>query len=144
MSKGTQTIYVEGVVKWPRVYQDQMDTKYGDKFHITLYPDEAGIHLLKSSGSRLKWKEDEDGSFVKITRDNMKNFKGKEEILGPPKVIDKDNNPFSLRIGNGSKVTAKVSVYDSAFGKGTRLEAVRVDEYVPPPESDQKDELYPF
>jgi hypothetical protein len=34
------------------------------------------------------------------------------------------------RIGNGSTVTCKISVYDTQLGKGHQLEAVRVEELV--------------
>jgi hypothetical protein len=50
--------------------------------------------------------------------------------FGPPTVIDKDKNPVTALVGNGSKVTAKVAVYDTRMGKGHRLETVRVDELV--------------
>jgi hypothetical protein len=127
----TQTIYVTGTAKWARVYEGQMDTEYGEKFHVTVYPDEASLIAIKSSGSRIKAREDEDGICFKFSRDNKKEFKGVEEILGPPKVLDKEGNPFDKIIGNGSKITAKLSVYDSSKGKGTRLEAVRVDNHIP-------------
>jgi hypothetical protein len=51
---------------------------------------------------------------------------------------------FTDAIGNGSTVTAKLSIYDSKFGKGTRLEAVRVDEHVPYEGNKLDPELYPF
>ena len=47
----------------------------------------------------------------------------------PPEVFDKDNQPIDpTTVGNGSKATVKLSVYDTGYGKGSRLEAVRVDE----------------
>lgn len=138
----TQTVYVSGVIhgpRWPRIRQDQMDTKFGENFHCTIYPDEAGIHQIKASGSRVKKNEDEHGTFYKFSRPNKKDFKGKTEVLGPPMVVDKDGNPFSELIGDGSKITVKLSVYESAFGKGTRLEGVRVDELVKAPDLDPAD-----
>lgn len=133
----TATIFISGVCKWAKVYQKQMDTRFGEgvpnvgKFSIVLYPDEEGLVLLKTAGSRVKKYDDEDGTNFKLSRDNTKVFKDVEEILGPPRVIDKDGNPFTEIIGNGSRVTVKLDVYDSKFGKGTRLEAVRVDEHIP-------------
>lgn len=126
----TQIIFVTGKSKWARVYQNQMDTAFDkERFHITVYPDEASLIALKASGSKLKIKEDEEGKFVKFHRDNQNSFAG---AGGPPKVIDQDGTTFSENIGNGSVVTCKLSVYDTQkFGKGTRLEAVRVDEHVP-------------
>lgn len=130
----THTIYVTGKAKWARVYESQMDTKYGEKFHITVYPDEASLINLKTSGSRLEMKEDEDGKFFKFSRDNKAIFRDKEEVLGPPKVVHKVEDkylPFDKIIGNGSVVTIRLAIYDSKKGKGTRLEAVCVDEHVP-------------
>ncbi len=138
----TSTIYVTGIAKWARVFGHQMDTKFGEKFHITVYPDEAGVITLKQSGSRASAKTDEDGTFYKFSRDNKKEFKGQLEVLGPPKVLDPNNETFTQPIGNGSKVTVKLSVYDSSKGKGTRLEAVRVDEHVPYEENSGAE--YPF
>lgn len=128
----TQIIYVTGKCKWARVYESQMDTKFGEKFHITVYPDEASMIQLKTSGARVKAREDEDGVNFKFSKDNKREFKGVEKVLGPPQVLDADGkSTFDKIIGNGSTVTVKLAVYDSKFGKGTRLEAVRVDEHVP-------------
>jgi hypothetical protein len=130
----TQTIYITGKAKWAHLYESQMDTKFGEKFHVSIYPDEASMIALKSSGSRLQARTDEDGTFFKFSRDNKKEFKGEEEILGAPEVVVVEEGvkkPFDKIIGNGSTLTLRLSVYDSKFGKGTRLEAVRVDEHVP-------------
>ena len=128
----SNTIYVSGKAKWARVYPQQMDTAFNaERFHITVYPDEASLVTLKASGSRVKEHADEDGKYYKFSRDNKKKFKDKVEELGPPKVIDADGSLFIENIGNGSTVTAKLVVFDSAFGKGTRLEAIRVDNHVP-------------
>lgn len=139
----TNTIYVSGIAKWARVYESQMDTKFGEKFHVTLYPNKEGLILLKEAGVRKQPKEDEEGTFFKFDRDNKRQFKDKLETLGPPKVLDAGGNAFDKIIGNGSKVTVKLSVYDTAKGKGTRLEAVRVDEHVPY-ESGNDGVEYPF
>lgn len=128
----TKKIYLTGLCKWARCYESQMDTKYGEKFHITLYPDEVSLGVLEESGSRIKRKEDEDGVCFKFSRENLKEFKGNTEYLGPPVVLDADGEtPFDKIIGNGSTVTLRLSVYDSKHGKGTRLDAVRVDVHVP-------------
>lgn len=139
----TQIIYVSGTAKWAKVYQDQLDTKFGAERNIVVYPDEASLIALKSSGSRIEPKEDEEGVYYKFRRDDKGVIKGEEVTFGPPKVIDIENKPFDKKIGNGSKVTVKLSVYDTKKGKGTRLEAVRVDEHVPY-ESNEDGANYPF
>ena len=138
----TQTIYLTGTVKWPRVYADQMDTSFDtEKFHVMISPDDASTIALRSSGSRIQAKKDEDGAtWYKVSRNNKKIFKDKktgldkEEIIGPPTVVQNVNGvnvPFTDPIGNGSVATLRVSVYDSKFGKGTQLEAVRIETLVP-------------
>lgn len=130
----TSTVYITGVGKWAHLYESQMDTKFGEKFHVILYPDSASLIALKEAGSRVKPHEDEDGIYFKFSRDNKKVFKDTEEILGPPdviEVVDGERVAFDKIIGNGSTLTLRLSIYDSKFGKGTRLEAVRVDKHVP-------------
>ncbi len=127
----TQIIYVSGTAKWAKVYEDQLDTKFGANRNIVVYPDEASIIALKSAGCRSEPKTDEDGVYYKFKREHEKEIKGEKVVFGPPKVIDADGALFNKKIGNGSKVTVKLSVYDTSKGKGTRLEAVRVDEHVP-------------
>lgn len=140
----TQFIRIKGVAKWAKVYANQKDTKFneGGVYTLTLYPDAASTVLLKSAGSRVKWNEDEDGKFIKLSKDHLRVFKDKdtgedkEEVMGPPEVgkgVDEEGYliPFSDPIGNGSVVDVKVAIYDSKFGKGTRLEQVNVLEHVP-------------
>lgn len=130
-----QVVYVTGKAKWARVFQDQMDTAYGEKFHITVYPDEASQIMLKQSGCQVKPKKDDEGVNYKFSRDNKKEFKpGDIQVLGPPKVLKKEGDEhvfFNERIGNGSIVTAKIEVYPTQKGMGHRLEAVCVDMHVP-------------
>ena len=138
-----QTIYITGVGKWVRAFESQMDTKFGERFHVTIMPDEASKVVLKSSGSRVKARDDEEGTWFKFSRDNKKEFNGKMEMLGPPQVLAADGKtPFDKVIGNGSKLTVKLTVYDSQYGKGTRLEAIRVDAHVPYEQGDASE--YPF
>lgn len=147
----TSTVYATGTAKWARVYRGQEDTKFGVKYSIELFPDEKSLHNLKASGSRVKARENEDGVFFKFVRDATKEIKGEMKDLGPPKVVDSEGKAFSQLIGNGSKVTVKLAIYDSRFGKGTRLEAVRVDEHIPyeadnasASDSAEEDGVYPF
>lgn len=143
----TQTLLLSGLVKWAKVFKENMDAKYG-KYTLMFQPDKDSKALLKSSGSRVKAHEDEDGIWYKISRDHEKTFEksGETVTFGPPKVVAADNTtPFDQLIGNNSKVTLRVDVYDSQMGKGTRLQAVRVDELVPYEKgSDGERELYPF
>ncbi len=126
-----QKIYFfSGTCKWAKIHQP--DTKFGEKYLIDLYLDPASLDLFQKSGSRSKVRQDEDGTFIKFSRNRwQKDKEGKDMDMGPPDVLSHDNKPFDKLVGNGSKVTCKVEVYDSKYGKGTRLAAVRVDEHVP-------------
>ena len=125
----TQILYIEGVGKWVKPYPGQEDTKYGKKAVMELYPNEKGILQLKAAGWRKKFYESEDGQFIKLSRDVDKEFK--DQPLGHPKVVDAEGKPFDRLIGNGSKVVAKIALYDSRMGKGARWEALQVVDLVP-------------
>ncbi len=129
----TKIIYLTGTGKWVKPYPGQEDTKFGVKAVMDLYLDEKSLITFKSSGSRITLRKDEDGSFVKLTR-NVEDLY-MEQPLGHPIVLKKNADgeyeKFDQIIGNGSKVTAKVSVYDSKFGPGTRWEALEILEHVP-------------
>ena len=70
--------------------------------------------------------------FISLKRPHTKMIKDAIVTLGPPTVLDKDNNEYKeqTNVGNGSTVTCKVVVYDTVKGKGHTLEAVRVDDLV--------------
>lgn len=127
----TQNIYLTGTVKWAKVRTP--DEKYND-YKINLYPDKNSLTLIKESGVQVQPKEDEDGMYYTFRRKHEQLIKRELKTWGPPKVLKSDNTEFEGLIGNGSGVTAKVSVFDTIKGKGHRLEVVRVDnliEYTP-------------
>ena len=122
--------YISGTANWARLREDNMDEYGGKQFYsMVLELDEASEILLKESGSRLKVARNEANKYqVKLRRNHVN--EAIPEFGGPPEVIDNTGAPFSGLIGNGSKVTAKIVVYDTKMGKGTRLEKVRVDDLV--------------
>lgn len=123
-----------------------------DKYSIDLVADKDTRKAIKETGIRSSFKEDEEGNMImSFRREATKEIKGEMVNFGPPKVLNADGTEYDFKklIGNGSKVTVKVSVYDSAQGKGSRLEAVRLDElveYIPPArdEATTADGLPPF
>lgn len=127
--------YFSGTAKWAKL---KTTNKFG-KHSIDLYVDDATRKEIRALGTRLNTKEDDDGFFYSFRRDPDRTFRDGSKV-GPPTVVDKDGNPFDGLIGNGSKVTIKLAVYDFpagevngqkwVAGRGSRLEAVRVDELV--------------
>lgn len=80
-------------------------------------------------------KTDDDGKYVTFSRPISKIIKDETKEQGPPWVlweVEGEEVDFDdpRRIGNGSVVTCKISVYDTRMGKGHTLEAVRVDDLV--------------
>lgn len=121
--------YFSGIAKWAKVY------KPDDVYHnwsIQLYPDQASAEQYTQSKMTVKYKEDADGKYLTFRRPEAKLINGQNVSFEAPKVVDADGNPFTQTIGNGSKVTVKVLVYDlkARAGVGHRLEAVRIDELV--------------
>ena len=141
----TQTYYFTGKCQWAKVYKGQEDQRY-QNFGLDVELDEKNLAIYKESGIQthlqvsgeksqtgreITWCDGRKGvTFVKFKRPVSKLIKGQLVNYGPPSVLDKDNQPFDKPIGNGSSVTCKVVVYDTAKGKGSRLETVRVDEWV--------------
>lgn len=124
-----KTIVLTGTVKWAKVHQP--DTKFGKKYTLDLYLDAVSWDVFNKSGSRLTVRQDDDGRFVKLVRNHDGTAKGEPVEFGPPPVFEKDGvTRTGVNIGNGSVITCKVEVYDSKYGKGTRLAAVRIDELV--------------
>src|SRR5665213_868659 len=136
----TKYIWVEGMAKWARLYPHNMDQKYGDKFTVSLYPNEKSKAILAEVGYRGKEREDEDGSFIKLARDNAKQFSNGMQTLGPPDVKTADGKlPFTDTIGNGSTLAILLEIFPSKYGIGSRIKEVRVlklVEYAPPAPDD--------
>lgn len=123
----TQVIYLTGKAKWCK--HTKPDPKYNN-YSVDLYMDEKSFVKFAESGAQLTIRDGEEGRYVTIKRPHTKLIKGKAETMGPPETLDNNNDPFKGNIGNGSDVTIKLSVYDTAKGKGTRWDAIRVDNLV--------------
>lgn len=126
----TEHILLHGTCKWAKLRVP--DDKY-QKFSIDVFLDEESWGVFDASGLLLEPKEDDEGNrFVRFSRKVEKMIKGDIVKLGPPKVVDDENEPWDdgINIGNDSEVTVRVSVYDTQRGKGHTLEAVRVDNLV--------------
>lgn len=129
----TKYYYLSGVTKWAKLRKP--DEKYNN-FQVPLYMDDKTFSEFERLGLGLKKREDDDGKYVIFKRPQEKIIKNELVVLGPPKIVDENNQPWDDRlIGNGSEVTVKIAVYDTRKGPGHTLESLRVEklvEYNPP------------
>lgn len=127
----TETFYFSGEAIFPRLLKPDTAFNAHGVYSIGIILDPASQAEYDNSGIRLKPKS-WNGSklFYTFKRPDKALIKDELVTFGPPKVIDKDKNALTAFVGNGSKVTAKVIVYDTRMGKGHRLEAVQVTELV--------------
>lgn len=135
----TKHYIFKGITKWAKVHKP--DEEY-QNYQVPLYMDEKSWADYEESGIRLMTKKDKETGepFVTFKRKHAEfnNFKKKNQINGPPKVlILKDDGTYAplgedVLIGNGSVVSVKVEVYDTprTGGKGHRLLAVGVEKLV--------------
>lgn len=123
----TKYIYLKGTSKWVKARKP--DEKYGN-YTMNLYLDKPSQKVFAESGLQIEPKSDDDGTFYTFRRPHEKLIKKDLVEFGPPKVFNPDNTEFDGLIGNGSRVTVKVSVYDTMKGKGHRWESIRVEELV--------------
>lgn len=123
----TKFYYLKGKAKWVKARKP--DEKYGN-YTMNLYLDEASEKIFEESGLQIEPKQDEEGTFYTFRRPHEKMIKREVVVFGPPGVFNADNTEFDGLVGNGSRVTIKVSVYDTIKGKGHRWESIRVEELV--------------
>lgn len=146
---------VKGFAYWAKVYEP--DSYNGqENYKITLYfKDDKELESFKKIGLELQIKEDDNGKFVTFRRPRKKTIKDDIVFFSPPEVRGKvsvkyiDDKGEVIRqynkgehngklerdgeatlIGNGSKVSVNICVYDTAKGKGHRLESVTIYELV--------------
>lgn len=143
--------YFKGKCKWARVHTP--DVEY-NTWSIQLYltPESwEDFNKLKepkgeTDGIMNEVHKDEDGEYIRLRRPMTRVWQGRETLLTPPIVLDKDNQVTKEEIGNGSDVTVKVECYTyrkrmgKGFGRAIRLEAVKVDVLVPRVNLDQLDD----
>ncbi len=124
----TTTVYLSGNSYWAKLKTP--DSKY-NQWTLQLVLDNKSLKVYHESGMGISLKKNDKGeTYVNLRRPVSKLIKGDLVKFDPPTLLDKDNQPIDLLIGNGSKVVCKVVVYDTMKGKGHRLEAVRVEDLV--------------
>lgn len=122
----TDKYIFSGVCKWAML--SKPDEKFEPAYKLNLYLDEDNKAQYNATGLKGAIRTDEDGEYVVFKR----KVSVGSRTYGPPEVMDAEGNPVEGFIGNGSKVTVKVEVYDAPrYGvKGHRILGVRVDELI--------------
>lgn len=139
----TEYYYFQGKAKWAKVHQPDIEYK---NWNICVYltPESWNIwNKLKETddkgvdGILNESKKDDDGEYVVFKRPMTRKWDGKDTMLAPPIVLDSNDEPTTLHIGNGSDVTVKVECYkyrkpfNKGFGRAIRLLAVKIENLVP-------------
>ena len=119
--------YFSGEAKWAMLFAPDKEYK---NYKITVNLDEPSKVKYLESGLQGRPKTDDGGFWVTFRRPETKEIKGDLKRFEKPKVVNDLGEEVTDFVGNGSKVTVRVTVYDTRRGKGHRLEAVRVDELV--------------
>lgn len=127
MANETKIIELEGKGRWFHVLQTN---KYG-KWSIEFFPNPESLEILRglqAEGMKNVLKKDEDGYFIRFSREPSKKIKGVTVEFAPPIVMDKDGQKISgnKTFGNGSDVILALEVYSHATPSGGRAKAARM------------------
>jgi hypothetical protein len=151
----TQIYFWEGFINWAKVYEP--DSFNGaTRWLVNFYPED--LDQVKESGFQGEVREDENGdSWVRLRRDTQKlmganlikfappRLTGEVEVKYTNKLTGEDVYSWSMMedptleleqvgervsIGNGTKVVARVAIYDTQRGKGHRLEGLEIKDLV--------------
>lgn len=130
--------YFQGKGKW--IKANLPDPKFR-KWSMMLYPNDLSLtkfRSLQDEGLLTRLRKDDDGYFFQLSRPQSKMMRGENVLFEKPQLMDKDGLLLepTIRIGNGSDVTAKVQVYPypkptGGYGVAMRWEALKLDNLVP-------------
>lgn len=137
----TSYIFVPGFIKWAKGLAEA-DKEY-NTYNAQLVVTAEERDRLEAAGCQATFKKDDQGYVFKIKSSTTRPIKDrvtgltKDVEASPPDVflVSPDSGKHvSLdpkTVGNGSEVLVKLELYDTRKGgKGTRLVAVRVDNYI--------------
>ena len=115
---------VSGKAMWASVTSPQ--TRFvPHNYTITVVVDEEQASQFEADGYSVR--ETDDGKVVVMKRRYERN----DGTINPvPICVDKDKEPFTDRIGNGSDVVVQYRGYENQFGKFLELQGVQVMELV--------------
>lgn len=144
-------VLLSGKAKWCKLFKPESYQNGPPKYSMVLYFDKGSRQLFDELKLRNHIKADDEGEYVTLRREhdpkvyNGKIIPGAEG--GPPKVVDAEGNAWdsSVLVGNGSRVSVVLNVYDTRMGPGSRIARVRIDEHIPyNPEPLTADGAVPF
>lgn len=151
----TEIHFWKGSIEWAKVYEP--DTFSGSsRWMINFFPD--NMEEVKEAGCQAEPKEDQNGDqYIRLRRDTQKlmgsnlvkftpprltgevDVKYVNKLTGEPvfnwNAMEDPNLEYEqvgdrVTLGNGTKATVRVAIFDTQRGKGTRLEGLEITELV--------------
>jgi hypothetical protein len=124
--------YFTGISNWAKVHDPvpAFDPNKPMEYKIDLIMDDSSWERFDKTGSTLKKRTSPQGEYVTFRRPCEEVDDNGYPVPVKIQVLDKDNNPTTAPIGNGSKVTCKVEIFKTKMGYKNKLVSVRVDDLV--------------
>ena len=133
--------YVTGKAMWANITTP--NTRFGDpKYQITVLTDEDTASSLEAMG--LSQVRDKSGQpkYDQPAFSFSRKVNVGTRVNEAPKLLDTENNPLDVLVGNGSEVKVKIKPYSNNFGTFAELMAVKVDKLVEYLEADTDNEEF--
>lgn len=132
----SEFVTLEGELNWVRHIDPEMSpfTPQGQpsryQWKVMFRPDQESLMKvmdMQSKGVKNQLKKDERGYYVNFNRPTAKPTKKGEIKFEAPKVVMADGTPVTTLIGNGSKGSIKVELYQHGTPNGGKAYAARWD-----------------
>ena len=133
--------YVTGKAMWANITTP--NTRFGDpKYQITVLTDEDTASSLEAMG--LSQVRDKSGQpkYDQPAFSFSRKVSVGTRVNEAPKLVDTENNPLDVLVGNGSEVKVKIKPYSNNFGTFAELMAVKVDKLIEYQEEDTDNEEF--
>lgn len=137
----TEKVKLTGRVKWTnRLFNPDVNPTDGKaSWSVDFYPDNQDIlFTFQAQGMKNTIRKDDDGMHAIYRRPTEKMMRGELVKFDPPKVTGPDGKAWdqNVMIGNGSKATVDLHIYEhntptGRKAKAARLEGVQITELVP-------------
>lgn len=126
---------LQGLAHWAKLRRPD-EFRGTELWSITLEMDEDNLNTFKKTGVTSNIRDVGDGKGVILRRAKTKLIKGETVTFDPPvvriwDVKEEKYLPFDGLIGNGSKVSVNIAVFDTANGPGHRMQSVTILDLIP-------------